>query len=38
MSVLAAEADLQVELLAGRQFAEGRAAFLERRRPDFIGA
>ena len=36
--VLAAEADLQVELLAGRQFAEGRSAFLERRRPDFVGA
>ncbi|GGR72525.1 enoyl-CoA hydratase/carnithine racemase [Nocardioides luteus] len=37
-AVLAAEADLQVELLAGPQFAEGRAAFLERRRPDFISA
>lgn len=36
--VLEAEADLQVELLAGPQFAEGRAAFLEHRRADFIGA
>ncbi|GLY67979.1 enoyl-CoA hydratase/isomerase family protein [Amycolatopsis taiwanensis] len=34
--VLAAEADTQVELLAGPQFAEGRAAFLERRTPDFV--
>lgn len=34
--LLAAEADTQVDLLAGRQFAEGRAAFLERRPPDFV--
>ncbi|RRO16935.1 enoyl-CoA hydratase/isomerase family protein [Saccharopolyspora rhizosphaerae] len=33
--LLAAEADTQVELLGGPQFAEGRAAFLERRPPDF---
>ena len=33
--LLAAEADTQVDLLGGPQFAEGRAAFLERRRPDF---
>jgi 2-(1,2-epoxy-1,2-dihydrophenyl)acetyl-CoA isomerase len=33
--MLAAEADTQVELLGGPQFAEGRAAFLERRPPDF---
>lgn len=35
--VLAAEADLQVELLAGDQFAERRAAFLEHRRPEIVG-
>lgn len=34
--LLAAEADTQVDLLGGPQFAEGRAAFLERRRPDFL--
>jgi enoyl-CoA hydratase/carnithine racemase len=34
-AVLAAESDLQVELLAGPHFTEGRAAFLERRTPDF---
>lgn len=34
-AVLATEADTQVELLAGPHFAEGRAAFLERRTPDF---
>lgn len=37
-AILRAEADTQVELLAGRAFAEGRAAFLERRRPDFVNA
>lgn len=36
-AVLAAEAEVQVELLAGPEFAEGQAAFLERRRPDFVG-
>jgi 2-(1,2-epoxy-1,2-dihydrophenyl)acetyl-CoA isomerase len=36
-AVLAAEAETQVELLTGPEFAEGRAAFLERRRPDFVG-
>lgn len=35
---LAAEAATQVELLTGPEFAEGRAAFLERRTPDFLGA
>ena len=34
--VLATEADTQVELLSGPQFAEGRAAFLERRTPNFL--
>ncbi|MFI5665046.1 enoyl-CoA hydratase/isomerase family protein [Streptomyces sp. NPDC051684] len=34
-AVLDAEADAQVELLGGEGFAEGRAAFLERRRPVF---
>lgn len=36
--VLAAEAHTQVELLSGPQFAEGRAAFLERRAPNFVDA
>lgn len=36
-SILAAEAEVQVELLVGDDFVEGRAAFLERRRPDFTG-
>lgn len=36
-SVLASEADIQVDLLAGEDFAEGRAAFLERRTPVFAG-
>ncbi|MEV4643334.1 enoyl-CoA hydratase-related protein [Saccharopolyspora sp. NPDC049357] len=36
--LLAAEADTQVDLLGGPQFAEGRAAFLERRPPDFRNA
>lgn len=36
--LLAAEADTQVELLGGPHFAEGRAAFLERRRPDFLNS
>jgi enoyl-CoA hydratase/carnithine racemase len=35
-AVLATEAETQVELLAGPHFAEGRAAFLERRTPDFV--
>lgn len=35
---LAAERDEQVVLLGGPGFAEGRAAFLGRRRPDFPGA
>lgn len=35
-ALLAAEADTQVELLAGPHFAEGRAAFMERRAPDFV--
>lgn len=35
-AVLAAEAETQVALLAGPHFAEGRTAFLERRRPDFV--
>ncbi|MFD7292849.1 enoyl-CoA hydratase/isomerase family protein [Streptomyces sp. NPDC059897] len=34
-AVLDAEAEAQVALLAGEGFAEGRAAFLERRRPVF---
>ncbi|MGW2342334.1 enoyl-CoA hydratase/isomerase family protein [Streptomyces sp. NPDC001661] len=34
-AVLDAEAEAQVELLGGAGFAEGRAAFLERRRPAF---
>ncbi|MFZ3566144.1 enoyl-CoA hydratase/isomerase family protein [Streptomyces sp. BH097] len=34
-AVLDAEADAQVALLGGEGFAEGRAAFLERRRPVF---
>lgn len=33
--ILEAEAALQVELLTGPNFTEGRAAFLERRRPKF---
>jgi 2-(1,2-epoxy-1,2-dihydrophenyl)acetyl-CoA isomerase len=33
--MLASEADTQVELLGRPEFAEGRAAFLERRPPDF---
>lgn len=33
--VLAAEAETQVDLLAGPEFAEGRDAFLERRKPNF---
>lgn len=37
-SVLAAEADIQVDLLAGKDFAEGRAAFLQRRIPVFTGS
>ncbi|MER5179087.1 enoyl-CoA hydratase-related protein [Streptomyces sp. NPDC002896] len=36
-SVLAAEVDLQAELLTGADFAEGRAAFFERRTPVFTG-
>lgn len=36
-AVLDAEERVQVGLLAGADFAEGRAAFLERRRPDFPG-
>jgi len=36
-SVLAAEVDVQAELLAGDDFAEGRAAFFERRKPVFTG-
>ncbi|WP_460747199.1 enoyl-CoA hydratase/isomerase family protein [Nocardiopsis oceani] len=35
-ALLAAEAEAQTELLAGPEFAEGRAAFLERRRADFV--
>lgn len=34
--LLAAEAREQIGLLAGAEFAEGRAAFLERRRADFV--
>ncbi|MHB9757126.1 enoyl-CoA hydratase/isomerase family protein [Streptomyces sp. BYX5S] len=34
-AVLAAETEAQLDLLAGDGFAEGRAAFLERRRPVF---
>lgn len=34
-AMLLAEAEAQVELLGGEGFAEGRAAFLERRRPVF---
>ncbi|GAB2740102.1 enoyl-CoA hydratase/isomerase family protein [Nocardioides pakistanensis] len=37
-AVLAAEERVQVTLLAGADFAEGRAAFFERRKPDFPGA
>lgn len=37
-AVLASEERVQVELLAGPDFAEGRAAFLERRRPTFAGS
>jgi len=36
-ALLAAEAEVQLELFAGPEFAEGRSAFLERRRPDFAG-
>ncbi|MFF4764458.1 enoyl-CoA hydratase/isomerase family protein [Streptomyces sp. NPDC001292] len=36
-SIPAAEAEVQVELLAGDGFAEGRAAFLEGRTPVFTG-
>lgn len=36
--VLAAEAEVQVRLLGGDDFAEGRQAFLERRRARFAGA
>ena len=35
--LLATEAETQVALLAGAEFAEGKAAFLERRHPDFVG-
>ena len=35
-ALLAAEAEAQIELLAGPESAEGRAAFLERRRADFV--
>ncbi len=34
-ALLAAEAQIQVDLLAGPEFAEGRNAFLERRKPNF---
>ncbi|MGY2084150.1 enoyl-CoA hydratase/isomerase family protein [Blastococcus sp. SYSU DS0539] len=37
-AVLAAEERVQVELLAGADFAEGRSAFFERRRPVFPGS
>lgn len=36
-AVLAAETETQLALLAGDDYAEGRAAFLERRRPVFTG-
>ncbi|MEV0642959.1 enoyl-CoA hydratase/isomerase family protein [Streptomyces sp. NPDC050619] len=36
-SILAAEAEVQAELLAGDDFAERRAAFLDRRTPTFTG-
>lgn len=36
-SILAAESAMQVELLGGDDFAEGRAAFLQRRTPNFGG-
>lgn len=36
-SILAAETEVQVALLGGDDFAEGRAAFLERRTPNFGG-
>lgn len=36
--VLAAEARAQLALFTTGEFAEGRAAFLERRAPDFVGA
>ncbi|MGH3949853.1 MAG: enoyl-CoA hydratase/isomerase family protein [Pseudonocardiaceae bacterium] len=37
-SLLAAETEVQLELLAGNDFAEGRRAFLARRRPVFTGS
>jgi enoyl-CoA hydratase/carnithine racemase len=37
-AVLAAETEVQLELLATNDFAEGRAAFLERRNPVFTGS